>query len=972
MSALRHAVDHLRRITPPPRIDIANDRALLVRFAATRDESAFTEMVRRHGPLVRGVCGRVLGPDPAADDAFQATFLLLARKAGQVGWHDSVAGWLHRAAWHFAQKVRREALRRQRLASGVATSPRVLDESNHGALMRPRSPDPGATAAWRELCQLLDEELARLPERLRAPLALCYLEGRTRDEAAAQLSWSLGTLKRRLARARMLLKARLTRRGVTLAVAGLPAAPAGDSVSAAVVAETARRAASYALGESVVGPVAALLQGGWASVKPLLIASAVVFVGLAAGAAGWRASRERERPEDVKASTASAAGSTSDPSNMPREPLPPGAVARLGTLTFCHGDAVAQLLTTADGRSIITIGGKAVRVWDAESGREAGSIVAPEGQSFVTGALMPGGDRLVLTRFDGVIQVWDWKTRRETQTITPKVSEDRGPAPPGCYAFDPAGRLAVVGYQTQTGPVAILVDLATGKPKVKLSDQIGPPYPAIFTADGKTVIAGDPNGKTIRLFDVATGREQRAIAAPMEVLYYLAVSPDGRWLAVAGAGRRVMPFQGGGTMAISVPDKSVHLLDLATGREAHHFDSGAVGKPSSTLLFTPDNHFLLTGSAGASIRQWDLTTGKQVRELAGTWTSAPALAMSPDGKSLLAADTVVRCYDWHSGTENHQTTKNPGAVSALAFLPDGRSLMTGSDGVAVWDTSAGKELRQFAVPKGQTDGMVLAPDGRSVAVVAHAGEPHSLVLLDTATGRKLGEVKAGDGFLIGPVISPDGKLLATATFDEKTNRSTVRIWDYDTLTERRVVKLRHGAGFLAFSPDGLTLRGVGSTATSGGAEVFFSIDIGTGETTNGRDLGATNQYHAWATSVDHQLFAAACQTNQLGAWVAQKAPQIIHIFDAARQKFERKLDDAKTMTLQIAFAPDNRRLATGAVDGTVTLWDATTGKRLREFAGHRGSVSSLAFSPDGKRLASGSIDTTVLIWSLNEDKPEHK
>ena len=226
------------------------------------------------------------------------------------------------------------------------------------------------------------------------------------------------------------------------------------------------------------------------------------------------------------------------------------------------------------------------------------------------------------------------------------------------------------------------------------------------------------------------------------------------------------------------------------------------------------------------------------------------------------------------------------------------------------------------------------------------------------------------GFLIGPVISPDGKLLATATFNEKTNRSTVRIWDFEALTERRAVKLRHGVGFLAFSPDGRTLRGVGAALADD--QLFFSIDIATGESTDRGHLGATNQFHVWASSCDGRSFAAAGELVRPGTWVTQQRNYLIHIFDATTEKFVRSLDDVKSMTSQIAFAPDNRRLATAGWDGAIVIWDATTGKRLRDLPGHRGSVSSLAFSPDGKRLASGSIDTTVLIWDASEPRPAGK
>ncbi|HEY1379301.1 MAG TPA: sigma-70 family RNA polymerase sigma factor, partial [Gemmataceae bacterium] len=118
MPPLRHAVDQLRRLARPPRPGHATDRALLAAFTSSRDEAAFAELVRRHGPLVLGVCRRVLGRDPAAEDAFQATFLLLARKAGARGWRDSVAGWLHATAWHVARKARRSAARWERRAHG--------------------------------------------------------------------------------------------------------------------------------------------------------------------------------------------------------------------------------------------------------------------------------------------------------------------------------------------------------------------------------------------------------------------------------------------------------------------------------------------------------------------------------------------------------------------------------------------------------------------------------------------------------------------------------------------------------------------------------------------------------------------------------------------------------------------------------------------------------------------------------------
>jgi RNA polymerase sigma factor (sigma-70 family) len=177
------------------------DRDLLLRFSRDLDQAAFTVVVQRHAGLVLGVCRRVLRHHQDAEDVCQATFLALARKAGSGNWHLSVAPWLYRVAYHLALRVRRTALR-QRTVTG---QPDCAYEY-----------DPLAVVSGRELRGVLDEELTRLPNSCRTALLLCYLEGLTRDEAAALLGWSLGKLKHRLEQGRALLGQRLGRRGFTL------------------------------------------------------------------------------------------------------------------------------------------------------------------------------------------------------------------------------------------------------------------------------------------------------------------------------------------------------------------------------------------------------------------------------------------------------------------------------------------------------------------------------------------------------------------------------------------------------------------------------------------------------------------------------------------------------------------------------------------------------------------------------------
>src|SRR5262245_38542396 len=232
---------HVRRLVEPP-ADHLPDRQLLERFTARHEEAAFAALVQRHGPIVLHVCRRVLHDPADAEDAFQATFLVLVRKAAAIRKLESLGCWLYGVAHRLARKARVEAARR-----------RTREQS---ATRRPPA-DLLAEVTGRELCAALDDELQRLPERYRAPLVLCYLEGQTRDEAARQLGWSLGTFKRRLEGGRNLLRARLARRGVTLPAALLPAlalpGPAAAAVPALLAEATLQAATAFAAREATAG-----------------------------------------------------------------------------------------------------------------------------------------------------------------------------------------------------------------------------------------------------------------------------------------------------------------------------------------------------------------------------------------------------------------------------------------------------------------------------------------------------------------------------------------------------------------------------------------------------------------------------------------------------------------------------------------------------------------------------------------------
>jgi RNA polymerase sigma factor (sigma-70 family) len=255
------------------------DGELLGRFVRCRDGSAFAELVRRHGPMVLGVCRRLLRHEYDAEDAFQATFLVLARKAGSVRPPGRVGPWLYGVARHTALAARR------------ASACRRAHEAAAAEVAAVRAVVP-ASAAEGGLGEVLEMELARLPERYRAAVVLCGLEGRPYRQAAALLGWPEGTVASRLARARALLAERLARRGVLLPAGGLAAALAPGAVPAPLSAAAVGAALFYGPGAAgaVAPPVAglaeAVLRGMlMAKLKTITIAAAAVL-GLAGAGAG--------------------------------------------------------------------------------------------------------------------------------------------------------------------------------------------------------------------------------------------------------------------------------------------------------------------------------------------------------------------------------------------------------------------------------------------------------------------------------------------------------------------------------------------------------------------------------------------------------------------------------------------------------------------------------------------------------------
>jgi len=925
----------------------ASDLDLLKRFTHDHNPAAFTELLARHGPAIWAVCRRVTRNHADAEDVFQATFLVLARQAARVRKGASVGSWLYGVALRIGRKVRAKGDR-------VPVPARLTLPS--------ASPDPAVALSWNEVRAALDEELARLPDALRAVVLLCYFQGMTQDEAAAELGWPARTVKARVARARDLLRARLTRRGIELSAALavplltaelLPAVP--GHLHTALMSSAASLALGGPPGADVSSVAVALARTEVPAVSLLRL---VVLVTTAAGllAAGSLIGRSADpAPERVARVEPAAPPSAESAPNLPATGV------RIGTKEFRQVGRHTRVFFTDGGKTLMAAGdGVSIRFWDVQRGEMVHEITfkgnyddaaaTPDGSLLaVVGTRWPKGDDVPSEQ---VLWLIDAAARKVRHSIGLPESLG-GNHQKVCVSDD--GKRVVVEHE---GDVRVF-DAKSGEELMRHKGRINAGTLA-FSRDGKLIAFGRFD---LYLWKWDSGEEPRKFASITGFgTETSGFTPDGKALLTVSSGGRVVSF------------------DVATGRQTATLDLG--GRPRK-WSFSPDGRTLavvLTETtetkAPHAVTLWDLSTGKPVGQFPIGHAAASHVSWSADGARLAAA-TDARLWAWDVATQKPLGPNSPGhegQLNALAFGPNDRLYVASADHtVRSWDSMTGKLGLELIHKSWVCD--VAASSGGSL--VAGSALDDDLRIWDAKSGVERFRLPSGRRVR----FTPDDKQLIAWGDD-----LFLRVWDMrtgklraehrtlpDGMTEAQLDDERsRSLLMIAFTPADISADGSTFAFCLHKIVQFFDVDSGQERLKFEID---PNGVMSLALSPDGKRMIVGGRgkptVTRLTNGMTRHSPAKQHrtaLWDVAAKKVVWETTSPGVWSVEVRFSPDGKRAAElvsyeDEEKHAVRIWDAESGKELGRIE-LPSRAFHFAFDRTGKRLAVAHSDTTAACYDL--------
>ena len=921
-------LEALRRVTGPTAVD-APDAELLARFVQSRDEAAFAAMVRRHGGLVWGACRRRLRDAHAAEDAFQTTFLALARHAASVRRPDALGGWLHRVAVRCSAGFRppRESM-----------SPPPTD-------LPASAPEPATVVAGRELERVIDAEIDRLPEPFRQAFLMCEVEQRTASDAARALGCPVGTIESRLTRARERLRARLARRGITVgALAGLGLAAGSVPASAragaialalgsspvpvgwATLADRAARTVSgLTMTKSLIGTIALVGLGGlvW-----------VLGQGQIARTGGTQATAARIAPDEA----------IPEPDQFRRNrfnfPLPPEAIARVGDPWLRHGAIPQRIAFSGDARFLAAAGpgDRWLRVWDMSTGRPRTHLALARGEIPVALALSADGGSLkaiVHTGASGKAHLREYDTFRGIEVRRRRAADSIVDT----AAFSEDGKLAAV----VVGRKIRLIDTAAGVDLWQAEAPTGGRVDLAFSPAGGRIAVVVAGSDRVRLLDQETGRGVGELVDRDAALSMPTFSADGKRLATWCAN-----------------NQWVRVWDASARRVSTTVSSGY---PVAALVLSPNGEHVAVFAGPRSPTLWPAGAGAKKRVLESM--GGVCGQFSPDGRLLAVATAygVVQVFDATTGKFHALSQNQVLAPTPTAFGPDDRLLAdgyvrwleypsTGDDPPRVFEQ--GMPLNWFS--SGAADSGCMSRDRTLLArfaILNGEKREYAMELLDAATGAQRRLIPV-DGITRRPVFSPDGNVLYAIC------NKQIRGWNVQTGKE--IMRGEGGAGDvvsrLLVSSDGRYLATADLVLTDyQRADSVQVWDAATGKVVLSAEAGHGKPYIAF--SPDGHRFAAAIVVEDANV----RTPEV-RVWDVPTQSVVARFPGYDG---QPAFSPDGRTVAVTR-DEAIVLLETATGKPRHAFQHHGPVAPDLAWRADGRVLAAASLEAPIYLWDVVGDR----
>jgi len=929
-----HSVQRAERSRVP-------DAELLRRYHQHRDEAAFAMIVDRYCGLVRATCLRTTGDTHHADDAFQATFLILARKTSTIRRPEALPAWLVRVARHAVQKQRR------------------IPSLDAEPLDTAQSPLDQLTA--REFLTMFDEELDRLPVNYRSALLLCLVEGQTIEETARQLGTTHGTVRGWLQRGREKLRKRLSRRGLDLS-AVLPAVALYYSTPASAAVH--QSLLSMMNGSAVIPANVSALMSGSSLTTMIGSLAVVMFLGvLLAGASLWP---RTEEPPTAAAST------TQPPASMPIETdparLPQDAIARIGSASFRHGGEVTALAFSKNNRYLASASPadfeNSVRVWEMATGKE--KLRVPIASNFHAETV---SQRTVAVAFDKEgtqVRVLDWASYRAIDLASGKevIRYDFG-ATDNSTQFFP--KESVIGtefspegqhYAAVRGNGELVIgDTTTGLPKVTIAKRITLPenqsMPHVnisFSPDGKSVCV--PLSTSVVLFDVNTGKHlcsygfenqlnwKAILTGPVELTCCLTDPEGGKYeLQVIDLVKRQVISrninQGRNGLAISPDGKTLALgqsplqiIDLNTHQVVHRLPNIA---STACLTFSHNARWIARSIVySGCVMLWDVE--KETLHPFSPQGYFHGASFEQDGLLKIWTENECPLYNWRTWRKNSEgpplsktslgthLSSDRRLSATLEYKKDVQQQPNKGYDLVVSEVASGKEVHRFLVGD-YCRHIMFTPDNCRLIGITQRDKIH---LWDLENNQEIwshqlpahsfGIVGTGD-----PQLSRDGRWMALGTLVQPGNNEyyAIRAFDLHEKNERALIAVPYFPhGGVCISPDGRLVAGGGSRWPGiPDSDTVFVWEVATGKrikTLAGHSMG--NNSHSNAE-------------------------------------------------IRSQFTPDGRKLLTIDGKGAIRLWELSSGQVLWKSAENHGNPR-FSISPDGCVIASSSYGAPVLLWDL--------